>query len=291
MKNSAVPGTSVVITGATSGIGFATVRKFLDAGSFVIGVGRSAERNHASQIALQADRLEGKAEFVLGDLSAIDQVRQTARVIKRLLHQNGYKKLDILVNNAGVYLEKKQMTEDNIEKTFAVNHLAPFLMTHELMPLLSQSKLNRVLTVTSYSHRTTPLCLNRITNPKPYIGLLAYKRSKLCNILFSQALNRKQGVIKAVAVDPGLVNTGIASKENQGISDWIWRIKRHNGVSADVPAEMIFKLACAQSMDYPEGLYYKDHQFLQPSRAARREDLADALWSLSCRLTGIVWRS
>jgi NAD(P)-dependent dehydrogenase (short-subunit alcohol dehydrogenase family) len=146
-----------------------------------------------------------------------------------------------------------------------------------------------VLTVSSYSHRTTPLNLNRITNPKPYIGLLAYKRSKLCNVLFTHALNNKADGITAFAVDPGLVNTGIASKGSRGLSHWIWRFRRQQGTPAEVPAETILYLSGENQIDILNGVYYKDCQPIDSSPKAKRKDLANELWDLSCELTGIDW--
>jgi NAD(P)-dependent dehydrogenase (short-subunit alcohol dehydrogenase family) len=140
--------------------------------------------------------------------------------VRDLFDKHGEESLDVLVNNAGIYLEKNQYSVDGIEKTFAVNHLAPFLLTHELLDLLKNSEQPRVLTVTSYSHRMTPVILRRFVDPWPYIGLLAYKHSKLCNVLFTNEFNRRvDGKIMAFAVDPGLVNTSIASKGSNGISD------------------------------------------------------------------------
>jgi len=279
-------GRNIIITGATSGIGLAAAKLLVDSGAFVIGVGRSAERNKKAQDSILSLYPDGKVKYLLADLASQAQVRSLAKEIEKLLKN---KCVDVLVNNAGGYLEKKQITEDGIEKTFAVNHLAPFLLTYALIPLLSNAEKGRVLTVSSYSHYTTPLCLNWIADPWLYIGLLAYKRSKLCNVLFVYELNRHYSDITAFAVDPGLVNTDIASKGSNGISHWVWRSRRKQGTSADVPARTILYLSGEEHIDTSHGYYFKDCKPKMPSRNARRPDLAKKLWALSCQLTGLTW--
>ena len=279
----------VVVTGATSGIGLAAVKLLVQSGAFVIGVGRSTKRNQNAMVQVTHGAPKGDAAYLLADLAEQPQVNDLCKDIRRVLRNRGFLHLDALVNNAGVYLGKKHMTKQGIEMTFAVNHLTPFILTHGMMPLLQQADHGRVLTVSSYSHRTTPLNLGRITDPRSYFGLLAYKRSKLCNVLFTYALNRKIEGLTAFAVDPGLVNTAIASKGSQGPSHWVWRRRRLNGTTPDIPAETIRYLIGEREVDVSNGVYIKDCEPIQPSRKSQRADLADALWELSCDLTGISW--
>ena len=226
--------------------------------------------------------------YLLADLACQRQARRLAGEIESALSKNGFSKLDVLVNNAGVYMAHKVMTEEGIETTFAVNHLAGFLLTHELLPLLQRGQ-GRVLTTSSYSHRTTPLCLNRVVSPWPHIGLMAYKRSKLSNVLFTYELNRRKLGVLAFAVDPGLVNTGIASKGGKGIEDLIWRRKRLKGTPTEVPARTYLYLVGAPEVDTSRGYYFRDSAFLPPSLKSENETLARKLWDLSCKLTGVEW--
>lgn len=282
-------GKSVVITGATSGIGLAAAARFAQQGAFVIGVGRSENRIQEAQKTVKESSPNSQIEFLLADLGDQQQVRGLGTAACTLLAERGYNHVDILINNAGVYLENKLVNQDQIEMTFAVNHLAAFILTYQLLSHLERSSLGRVITVTSYAHRIAPINLKRITNPFPYIGLLAYKRSKLCNILFTTELNRRRNDIDAFAVDPGLVNTGIGSKSKPGISNWVWKRRRHKGTSTDVPVETLLFLADKSKSDLKKGFYYRDCQPQTPSQNARREDLARELWELSCHLTGIDW--
>lgn len=284
-----IAGKAVVVTGATSGIGLTAVAQFARQGAFVIGIGRSEIKNKQAIEQILRSNPEGEVVYLRADLAGQRQVLDLCDLIPSVLDQHGYANLDVLINNAGVYLESKQITEDQVEKTFAVNHLAPFLLTYKLLPFLTRSTMGRVITVSSYSHRMTPINLKRIANPRPYIGLLAYKRSKLCNVLFSYELNRRCQDVLALAVDPGLVNTEIADKGENGISAWVWRRRRHKGTNADVPVKTLLYLAQQGQINTSSGYYFRDYKALTPSRNARREDLAKDLWELSCELTGIQW--
>ena len=280
-------GKTIVITGATSGIGLEAAEQFARQGAFVIGVGRSAVKNQQAVEKIRNTNPKGEVVYLLADLAHQSQVQALGRLIPSVLAEHGFSNLDILINNAGVYLEKKQKSEDGIEMTFSVNHLAPFLLTHALMPLLESSTNPRVLTLSSYSHRNTPINLKRIANPRPYFGLLAYKRSKLCNILFTYELNRRSQALLALAVDPGLVNTDIAIKGGRGISALVWRRRRLKGTSANVPVKTLLYLAGESQIDTSHSYYFRDCHAITPSRNARRIDLAKNLWTLSNRLTGI----
>jgi retinol dehydrogenase 12 len=282
-------GISVVITGATSGIGLAAASRFIQEGAFVIGVGRSTARIDQAMETIKAANPCGQVVFLLADLGDQDQVHELGDQIRSALNQCGYHHLDVLINNAGVYLEKKHLTADGIEMTFAVNHLAPFILSHELFALLQRSKRGRILTITSYSHRITPLMLKRITNPYPYISFLAYKRSKLCNVLFTYEFNRRFKSVEAFAVDPGLVNTQIVFKAENGLFAWFGRRRILKGTSTDVPVTTLLFLSGEDQIETINGYYFKGCRSQTPSSNARRRDLARDLWELSSQLTGISW--
>jgi len=280
-------GKSVVITGATSGIGLAAAHQFVKSGAFVIGVGRSKSRNETARNAIQVAYPGKFVDYLIADLSIQKEVNALANEIPLLLEKHGFSQLDVLINNAGVYLGRKQKTVDDIETTFAVNHLAGFILTNKLLNLLNKSESGRVLSVSSYSHYTTPLTLDRISNPWPYLSLLAYKRSKLCNVLFTYECNRRFDKVLAFAVDPGLVNTSIASKGSNGVSHWVWRKKRENGTSPDVPAQTMLYLAYEPEIDTSKGFYFKDCAPKNPSRKSKSVELAKELWEKSSQLTGL----
>jgi len=282
-------GKTVVITGATSGIGLAAATEFAQQEAFVIGVGRSEIRNQQAEHFILTKKPKGGVVYLQADLAQQEEVFELGRKINSTLSRNQLKHVDILINNAGVYQEKKHLTVDKIEMTFAVNHLAAFILTHELIPRLNSAESGRVITVSSKSHRNTPLNLERIANPWPYFGLLAYKGSKLCNILFTNELNRRCPLIEAYAVDPGLVKTAIASKGEPGISDWVWRMHSKKGTSPEVPVQTLFFLAGEKQIDKSKSHLFRDCQPLLPSRKATDMELGHKLWAHSCQLTGISW--
>ncbi len=278
-------GKTIVITGATSGIGYTAAHQFTKSGAFVIGVGRSKSRIEIAIQNIKGDCPSGQIKFLEADLSIQEEVRSLIHDIPLLLEEGGYSHLDNLINNAGVYLGKKQISPDGVEMTFAVNHLAGFILANGLFEYLTCSDNGKVISVTSYSHRTTPLSLNRIINPWPYLSVLAYKRSKLCNVLFTHEFNRRHDKVTAFVVDPGLVNTSITSKGSNGISHLIWKNLRKKGTSPDKPVQTLLFLAAEEEIDKSKGYYFEDCQPKQPSRKSKNTRLARKLWGLSAQLT------
>ena len=285
-----VKGKTIVITGATSGIGLAAAKLFIEQGASVIGVGRSDFKINQANDYLLSDTIAGQLIFFKGDLGSQSQVSNLGKEIGNCIKQNFGEKLDVLVNNAGVYMQNKVITEDGIEYTFAVNHLASFLLSYALMPLLLKADKGKIITISSYAHYNTPLCLKNIVNPHPYLGLLAYKQSKLCNVLFTRAINQMFDQISAVAVDPGLVNTEIGSKNGKGLSDWVWRHRRHQGISPEDSAQAIVKLAFQSDNPKHNDHYFRRTQPKKPSKNAQNDRLAKQLWHLSNLVTNIKWQ-
>ena len=207
-------GKYVVVTGASSGIGWQAALDFARAGARVIGVGRSRERCENARERILHACPQAKISFLVADLSSQAQVRRLAGEILAILEEEHEGKLDVLVNNAGLSSQKRILTEDGIEQTFAVNHLAVMLLTYLLLPALKKTPGSRVLTVSSNSHYSTWFDPKIEKKPLFYFGLWAYKVSKLSNVLFTQRFNRMMGgTPQAFAVDPGLVNTDIGLKD------------------------------------------------------------------------------
>ncbi|MDO8969341.1 MAG: SDR family NAD(P)-dependent oxidoreductase [Saprospiraceae bacterium] len=278
-----------MVTGATAGIGRQAAYDFAREGAFVIGIGRNPQRCAEAQRKIKESFPDAHVVFLVADLASQKQVHKLADELDQLLNENRFKALDILVNNAGVYIGKKTFTEDGIETTFAVNHLAPFLLTHLLIPRLSKSPDGRVITVSSDSHYHTQLNPEKARNPLFYFGLTAYKVSKLCNILFSLRLNQLTNWQSphAFAVDPGLVNTDIGMKETGTLASLVWRNRKNLGVPAEVPSRTILYLANDPGVLQSHEVYWHDCQSKQPARKALDSKLAERLWIESCKLTGV----
>jgi NAD(P)-dependent dehydrogenase (short-subunit alcohol dehydrogenase family) len=283
-------GKTVVVTGATSGIGLATAKELARRSAFVIGTGRSAERCRAAESKIKSEIPDAEIAYVARDLSSLEQVRGLADDIRRLIKDSGRNCLDVLINNAGTVSSYYVSTADGYELQFAVNHLAPFLLTNELMPLLKSAPSARVITVSSGSHYRTRIRWNDIFMRKHYNCLMAYKQSKLANVLFTCGLNRRLGsssTVRAFAADPGLVRTDIGLKGTSGIERWVWSKRCRGGESPDKAAVAIAFLACEPSIQNSEHVYWKDCKPLVPSKYARNATEAAMLWDYSERLCGI----
>jgi NAD(P)-dependent dehydrogenase (short-subunit alcohol dehydrogenase family) len=289
-KNDLV-GKTIVITGATSGIGRAALHALTARGAYVIGVGRSPARCQETQRAILAGQPNARVDFAMADLSSQRQVRSLAETIRQLVQTSGGGKIDALVNNAATVSSWYAATEDGYELQFAVNHLAPFLLTHELMPLLEKAPSARIVTVSSSSHYSASIHWKDVMYRQRYSILQAYKQSKLANVLFSVELNRRLGKashVRAYAADPGLVSTQIGLKGTSGIANWVWHKRMERGVSPEKGAETVVFLATDPHVEGSNEVYWKDCQPKAPSRYARRTKEADRLWVLSERLCGVA---
>ena len=280
---------TVMVTGASSGIGFQVAHDLASKGAYVIGSGRDAARCEAARTLILKTCPEARIEYLVADLASQRQVRELARQAQGLLERHG-NRLDVLVNNAGLYSSKRVLTEDGIELTFAVNHLAPFLLSHLLLPQLADAPQGRVVGVSSDSHYHAFLSPLAAHNPRIYIGLPAYATSNLCRVLFSAEFNRRTPAtnLHAWSVDPGLVNTEIGLKDKGFLSNLVWRSRKTHGTSAEIPSRTILHLASASMEDISADLYWKDSRPKDPSRLSRDPELARRLWEKSCQLCGIM---
>lgn len=290
MSNHDLTGKTIAITGATAGIGRAALTALAGRGARVIGVGRSAAKCAAVRADVLGEYPGARLSFAVADLASQRQVRALAAEIREMLDGAP---LDALINNAGTVASWYTATEDGYELQFAVNHLAPFLLTHELLPALRGPKAGgaeagRVLTVSSGSHRGAKIHWPDVMLRQGYGTLAAYKQSKLANVLFSAEFNRRMAGtgVRAYAVDPGLVNTEIGLKGTGGVVQTVWDVRRRGGVSPEEGASTLVYLASEPSPG--DALYWKDCAPAEASREARSAAEAARLWSLSERLCGIA---
>lgn len=260
-----------LVTGATSGIGRAAALALGRLGATVVLLARSPERGEEVRRAVEAEG--GRAELLLADLSSLAQVREAAAELER---RHG--RLDVLVNNAAAYSKERTLGADGIELQFAVNHLAPFLLTTSLLPLLRRSAPARIVTVSSEAHQGTRMNWEDPTGERGYRGLKAYAQSKLANLLFTFELARRlEGSgVTANAVHPGVVGTELL------FGGWApLRLLRPFLRTPEKGAETIVHLAASPEVAGVSGEYFKDRHPIRPSAAARDPVDARRLWELS----------
>lgn len=286
---------TIVITGATSGIGLATAKALAGMGAFVIGTGRSAERCRQSEESIRREQPDSRIRYLTADLSSQTQIRNLARDIRTIFEKTFEKPvLDTLVNNAGTFSSRFTKTEDGIETTFAVNHLAPFLLTHELFPLLAASEDGRVVTVGSGSHYHAKIKWKDIQQRRFYFGWNAYKQSKLGNVLFTAEFNRRfyhKTGIRAFVADPGLVQTAIAMKQSGFIVKTFWKHHIKKGVLTEEGAKTSIYLAVDPEALKQDSIYWKHEKPQAPNPRGLDASDAQELWERSCRMCHIThWK-
>ena len=275
---------TAIITGATSGIGLAVAEKLCAKGMRVIGIGRAAARCEAACAKVRSAVPDADIRCLVADLAQQSAVNAMVDEAVALIEAECGGKLDALILNAGGVRNWYTTTEEGFELQFALNHLSGFLLTARLLPYL-QAAHGRVILTGSKSHKHMRVHWKDVMYKKRYSCLMAYKQSKLCNLLFAAELNRRYAPgIRAYVVDPGLVNTEIGLKQTNGIVAWFWARRGRHGVSPDVPARTHAMLAGAD--EPPQGLYYYDCREAKCSRHALSEADAKRLFELSDKLCG-----
>ena len=279
-----------VITGATSGIGLAIMEGLAEKEMNLIGIGRSPELCKMRQELFRGKYPQGKMKYIVADLSLQPEVRNATVLIGETLNGWKLKTLDGLVNNAGTFTFWQTLTPEGFETQWAVNHLAPFLLTHLLLPWLKKSSDARVIAISSGSHYGAKLDWSNIQQLGRYNPLKAYKQSKLANVLFTAELNRRLGSdssIQGAAADPGLVNTEIGGKSQSRLAKGIWDHRRRKGIPPAQSAAGIIKLLLEVDLKAQSAVYWKHGIPKNPDPYALNEDYGRRLWEISAQMTGV----
>jgi retinol dehydrogenase 12 len=270
--------TLVVITGATRGIGQAAAVEIARQGVGVALVGRDADRVKA--VAREATAAGGGAPVHehVADLTLMAEVRALAEDLR-----GRHEHIDVLANNAGALFSSRGETSEGFERTFALNHLAPFLLTNLLRDRLSGG---RVVTTASDAHTGGRLDLEDLQSEHGYAAMRVYGTSKLCNILFTRELAKRAPELHANCFHPGVVRTGFGKNENG-----IWKVLTTLGApffrSSQRGARSLVWLALSDQAATLTGEYVQDEQVLAPSAQAQDATLAEGLWERSAQLVGL----
>jgi NAD(P)-dependent dehydrogenase (short-subunit alcohol dehydrogenase family) len=270
--------TLVLLTGATRGIGQAAAIELAREGVELALVGRDPERVKA--VAAEAQAVGGSAPIHehVADLTLMSEVRTLAAEASAR-----YEHIDVLANNAGALFASRKETSEGFEQTFALNHLAPFLLTSLLRESLRGG---RVVTTASDAHKAGVLDLDDLQSKRSYAAMKVYGTSKLCNILFTRELAKRAPELHANCFHPGVVRTGFGKNENG-----LWKALTTLGGpffrSPKRGAKSLVWLAVSHGASELDGEYVVDEKVQAPSAQARDDTLAAGLWERSAELLGL----
>ena len=278
-----VSGKTVLVTGATSGIGLESAIVLARLGARVVLVGRDPARIAAAAATVRT-RAGVSPVSHLCDFSSQASIRALA---SRLL--DAHPSVHVLVNNAGGVHKRRALTGDGIEQTFATNHLGYFLLTTLLLDRLIASAPARIVTVASIGHRAATLDFDDLGFERGYAIMKAYRRSKLCNVLFAAELARRlEGTgVTSNSVHPGRVDTNIWSGAPLWAKPLIALYLRRSFISVEAGAVPIVRLAASPDLDGVTGQYFEDTRAVPPAPLAQDATIARRLWSVSEGLTRV----
>ena len=284
MTPGAMEGKVCLITGATSGIGLESARALARQGAMVVLAGRDKGRGEAALSEVRRTVPDAKLDLMLADLTSLASVRELAEDFQRK-----YSRLDVLLNNAGLIIDRRKVTPDGIEATFATNHLAHFLLTNQLLDMLKASGAARVVNVSSEAHRFGSVdFLEDLQAERGYFGMKVYGNSKLANILFTRALARRLEGTKVTtnSLHPGTVRTGFGHN-SEGIFKHLVKLVGPFLLSAEGGARTSVYLASSSEVEGVSAKYFIKSKVARESKAAQSDEAADKLWRKSAELTGV----
>jgi retinol dehydrogenase 14 len=272
-----------LITGATSGIGKATAMGLANMGANVVMVGRDRGRGEAALAEIKEKSANASVDLMLADVSSQEEIHRLADEIKE-----AYPRLDVLINNAGVIRSKRITSADGIETTFAVNHLAYFLLTNLLLDVLKASAPSRIVNVASGEQRNGTIDFDDLQGEKGYKGAKAYSQSKLATVLFTYELARRlKGTgVSANCLHPGVVGTNLGSGVS-GVFGYMVRALTPLMKSPEKGAETSIYLASSPEVEGLSGRYFVKKDEARSTDVSYDKRLARRLWEVSAELTNL----
>lgn len=276
-------GKVVVITGATSGIGEIAAERLAGMGARIVLVARDKTRGEAVLTRLRSGNKSPAHSIHYGDLSRISEMKRLAAEIAA-----AEPRIDVLINNAGAIFGSRRITEDNLELTFALNHMAYVVLTLGLRERLFATPPARVVNTASDAHRGSKLDFDDLQSSREYSGIKVYGRSKLCNILFTRELSRRwSGMgVTANCLHPGFVATRFGDGSG-GFLSRVMHLAKVFAISPQKGAETLVYLASSPEVAGVTGEYFQKCRPATPSRTARDDEAARRLWVESARLAEI----
>ena len=277
-------GSTVLVTGGTGGIGRATALGLAMMGAHLAITGRDRGRTEGAAREIRAAG-GGEVDVFVADLSSQSEVRRLADEVLK-----SYPSIDVLVNNVGGYWNTRHVTADGLEHTFALNHLAPFLLTNLLLDRLKQSAPARVVTVSSNAQAMGRIDFDDLQGERSYSGSRAYNQSKLANVLFTYELAKRlqASAVTANALHPGVVSTSFGAEDPRGIQRLIIPLARPFMKSPAQGAATSIHLASSPDLEQVTGRYFANSKPKRSSKRSYDEAAAARLWQVSADLVGLT---
>jgi retinol dehydrogenase-12 len=274
-------GKTALVTGATNGIGRVTAKELARRGARVLLVARDRDRGEATEAEIREVSGGRAPDLLLADLSSQSEVCRLAQEVRELTPR-----LDLLVNNAGAIFDERKLSADGLEMTFALNHLAYFLLTLELLPLVEAAHASRIVNVSSVAHVRGSIDFDDLQGQRAYSMWRAYQQSKLANLLFTRELARRlrRRGVTANALHPGAIASGFG-RNGRGVFSRLVALGAPFLASPERGARTTLHVATAPELAGVTGRYFADCREKTPSRAARDDDAALRLWQISEKLT------
>ncbi len=268
-----------MVTGATSGIGRETALELARMGMEVVLPVRNMKKGAALLDEVHALTGNGKAVLFECDLESMASIRDFAAAFLKK-----YDRLDVLINNAGIWDTKRSVSRDGVERVFAVNHLAPFLLTNLLMDAVKASPGGRIVNVSSNAHRAGKMNFSDLEGKKKWNHIRAYSQSKLANILFTRQLAKQLAGSRATAnsLHPGFVQTSLFD----GFPGWMMGLISPVMLSTQEGAQTNLYLAVSPEVEHINGAYFAKKRIKTPSATARDDGKAEKLWAVSMEYVG-----
>jgi retinol dehydrogenase 12 len=284
MESSSLMGKTILLTGATSGIGRVMAHRLAGMGASLMVVGRNTTKG--DQLIGEITTATGNKDvvFLTADLSSMVEVQRLASEIN-----SRTEKIDVLINNAGAVFFQHRLSPDGYEMSLALNHLSPFLLTNLIIDRIKAAPAGRIITTSSVAHQTAKLDFNDLMLEKGYKPWTAYSNSKLANILFTYQLAKNLAGTNTTAntLHPGFVRTNFGRSNGGGVG-MLTAISQIFAISPDAGASTSIYLASSPDVEGVTGKYFVRCKPVKSSEYSYNETAALQLWAISLKLTGLA---
>ena len=285
MTSSPMDGKTVLVTGGTGGIGRATATRLASMGARVGITGRDAGRAQRAAGEIASESANGVVDVFVADMSSQAEVRRLAAEVLA-----AYPRLDVLINNVGGFWSHRHVTADGLEHTFALNHLAPFLLTSLLSERLIASAPARVVNVSSGAQGMGTIDFDDLMGERRYSGQRAYNQSKLANVMFTYELARRLAGtgVTATALHPGMTNTSFSAEDPSRAFAPLVKVMRPFMKKPEHGADTPVYLASSAAAEGLTGQYFANRQSRKSNKSSYDTGATARLWQMSAELVGLT---